>query len=53
MLEFGPPRPVCTFAGDIFGPLVLDNPTAYTGQMFGLPGTVTKSNLVELLGIAF
>jgi len=43
-----------TFAGDGFGMLVLDNPTAYTGQIFGFTGTdVQHSDLIDLKGISF
>ena len=54
-LEFAAASSVnVTFAGDNFGTLVLDNPTAYTGQIFGFTGTSPQnSDLVDLKGIAF
>ena len=43
-----------TFAGDGFGTLTLDNPTAYTGQIFGFTGTdAHHSDLIDLKGITF
>jgi len=43
-----------TFEGDNFGTLVLDNPTVYTGQIFGFAGTSPQnSDLIDLKGIAF
>ena len=42
------------FAGDNFGTLVLDNPTAYTGQIFGFTGTGPQnSDVIDLKGITF
>ena len=54
-LEFAAASSVnVTFAGDNFGTLVLDNPTAYTGQIFGFTGTSPQnSDLIDLKGIAF
>ena len=54
-LEFAAASSVnVTFDGDGFGMLVLDNPTAYTGQIFGFTGTdVQHSDLIDLKGIAF
>ena len=43
-----------TFAGDKFGTLVLDNPTVYTGHIFGFTGTSPQnSDVIDLKGIAF
>jgi hypothetical protein len=43
-----------TFAEGSFGTLVLDNPTAYTGQIFGFSGSSPQdSDLIDLKGIAF
>ncbi|MGA8991963.1 MAG: hypothetical protein WB500_16555, partial [Rhodoplanes sp.] len=44
-----------TFVGaDDFGTLVLDNPTAYTGQIFGFTGTGPEnSDIINLKGITF
>ncbi|MFZ1882296.1 MAG: hypothetical protein WAU53_01535, partial [Rhodoplanes sp.] len=44
-----------TFVGaDDFGTLVLDNPTAYTGQIFGFAGTsLENSDIIDLKGITF
>ena len=43
-----------TFAGDGFGTSALDNPTAYTGHIFGFTGTDAEhSDLIDLKGIAF
>ena len=44
-----------TFVGaDDFGTLVLDNPTAYTGQIFGFTGTGPEnSDIIDLKGITF
>jgi hypothetical protein len=55
ILEFGAASSInVTFAGDNFGTLVLDNPIAYTGQIFGFTGTSPQnSDLIDLLGIAF
>ena len=40
-----------TFAADNFGTLVLDNPTAYTGQIFGFGGTSPQnSDAIDLKG---
>ena len=54
-LEFAAASSVnVTFAGDNFGTLMLDNPTAYTGQIFGFTGTgLQNSDLIDLKGIAF
>jgi hypothetical protein len=54
-LEFGAPSSAnVTFAGDNFGTLVLDNPTAYTGQISGFHGTSPQSSdLIDLKGISF
>jgi hypothetical protein len=39
-LEFGAASSInVTFAGDKYGTLVLDHPSAYTGQIFGFTGT--------------
>ncbi|MGB2595314.1 MAG: M10 family metallopeptidase C-terminal domain-containing protein, partial [Pseudolabrys sp.] len=43
-----------TFAEDNFGTLVLDNPTAYTGQIFGFGGASPQSSdAIDLKGITF
>ena len=44
-----------TFAGaDDFVTLVLDNPAAYTGQIFGFAGTsLENSDIIDLKGITF
>ena len=43
-----------TFAGDNFGTLMLDNPIAYTGQIFGFTGTSPQnSDVIDLKGITF
>ena len=44
-----------TFVGaDDFGTLVLDNPAAYTGQIFGFTGTsLENSDIIDLKGITF
>ncbi len=43
-----------TFAEDNFGTLVLDNPTAYTGQIFGFGGASPQnSDAIDLKGITF
>jgi hypothetical protein len=43
-----------TFAEDNFGTLVLDNPTAYTGQIFGFGGpSPQNSDAIDLKGITF
>ena len=44
-----------TFVGaDDFGTLVLDNPAAYTGQIFGFAGTsLENSDIIDLKGITF
>jgi hypothetical protein len=54
-LEFAAASSVnVTFAGDNFGTLVLDNPIAYTGQIFGFTGTNPKnSDVIDLKGITF
>ena len=54
-LEFAAASSVnVTFAGDNFGTLVLDNPTAYTGQIFGFAGpSPQNSDAIDLKGIAF
>jgi hypothetical protein len=54
-LEFGAASSInVTFAGDVFGTLVLDNPHAYTGQIFGFAGTdLQHSDLIDLQGITF
>ena len=54
-LEFGAASSVnVTFAGTDYGKLVLDNPTAYTGQIFGFTGTSPEnSDVIDLKGISF
>ena len=54
-LEFAAASSVnVTFDGDGFGMLLLDNPTAYTGQIFGFTGTDAQhSDLIDLKGITF
>jgi len=54
-LEFGAASSInVTFAGANFGTLVLDSPTAYTGQIFGFTGTSPQnSDLIDLHGITF
>ena len=43
-----------TFAEESFETLVLDNPTAFTGQIFGFAGSSSQdSDLIDLKGIAF
>ena len=43
-----------TFTGNDFGTLVLDNPTAYAGQIFGFTGADPQhSDLIDLKGINF
>jgi hypothetical protein len=44
-----------TFVGaNDFGTLLLDNPTGYTGQIFGFTGTaLNHSDLIDLRGIAY
>ena len=43
-----------TFAEGSFETLVLDNPTAFTGQIFGFAGSSSQdSDLIDLKGIAF
>ena len=43
-----------TFADGSLGTLVLDNPTAFTGQIFGFSGSSPQdSDLINLKGIAF
>ena len=43
-----------TFADGSLDTLVLDNPTAFTGQIFGFSGNATEnSDLIDLKGIAF
>ena len=43
-----------TFADESLDTLVLDNPTAFTGQIFGFSGNATEnSDLINLKGIAF
>src|SRR5262249_4493781 len=51
--EFGAASSVnVTFAEDNFGTLVLDNPIAYTGQIFGFTGTSPQSSdVIDLKGI--
>ena len=55
ILEFGTASSVnVTFAGDNFGTLMLDNPTAYTGQILGFTGTTPQnSDVIDLKGITF
>src|SRR5262249_40167799 len=54
-LEFGGASSTnVTFADGNFGTLVLDNPSAYTGQISGFGGIGPQdSDLIELKGIAF
>ena len=55
-LEFGAASSInVTFVDDDgFGTLALDNPTAYTGQIFGFTGTdLENSDIIDLKGITF
>ena len=54
-LEFGAASSAdVTFAAGIYSTLALDNPNAYTGQIFGFTGTSPQqSDAIDLKGIAF
>jgi hypothetical protein len=55
ILEFDAASSVnVSFAGTDYGKLILDNPTAYIGQIFGFTGTDAQhSDLIDLKGMTF
>ncbi|MGB6350243.1 MAG: hypothetical protein WBG10_09465, partial [Pseudolabrys sp.] len=53
-LEFAAASSVSVTFGDNFGTLVLDNPSVYTGHIFGFTGTSPQnSDVIDLKGITF